>query len=67
MPILPTQMPGTTSPCINLCRIDPASGLCRGCRRTIDEIAAWAAMTDGERRAVVALLATRPLPVEEPA
>ena len=29
------------SPCISVCRMDAASGLCEGCLRTLDEIAAW--------------------------
>lgn len=37
------------SPCIGVCKMD-ASGLCRGCRRTLAEIARWGAMNDGERR-----------------
>ena len=45
--------PGTISehatlletPCIEVCAIDAETGLCRGCGRTIDEIARWAAMT----------------------
>lgn len=32
--------------------MDEASGWCRGCLRTIDEIASWAAMDDEHRRAV---------------
>jgi predicted Fe-S protein YdhL (DUF1289 family) len=32
------------SPCTNVCRIDPASGFCEGCLRTLDEIAAWSAL-----------------------
>jgi hypothetical protein len=32
--------------------MDPASGFCEGCLRTIDEIAAWGAMTDEDKRAV---------------
>jgi predicted Fe-S protein YdhL (DUF1289 family) len=32
--------------------MDPATGLCEGCLRTIDEIAAWGAMTDGDKREV---------------
>jgi uncharacterized protein len=31
----------TASPCISVCRMDAASGLCEGCLRTIDEIAVW--------------------------
>lgn len=29
------------SPCVGICEIDPASGLCVGCARDRDEIAAW--------------------------
>lgn len=47
------------SPCISVCRIDAASGLCIGCLRTLDEIAAWGMMDDDGRRAVWALLRVR--------
>jgi predicted Fe-S protein YdhL (DUF1289 family) len=40
------------SPCVNVCRIDADSGLCLGCLRTIDEIAAWSQMADPDKRAV---------------
>ena len=40
------------SPCISVCRMDAASGLCEGCLRTLDEIATWAMMDDPGRRAV---------------
>ncbi len=36
------------SPCIGVCELD-ASGRCRGCERTTDEIAAWGDMQDSER------------------
>jgi predicted Fe-S protein YdhL (DUF1289 family) len=29
------------SPCTGVCRIDPRNGLCAGCLRSLDEIAAW--------------------------
>jgi len=32
--------------------MDPATGLCTGCGRTLDEITAWTRMTEAERRAV---------------
>ena len=44
--------PPLASPCSGVCRIDAASGLCAGCRRTLDEIAGWQSMGDAERRAV---------------
>ena len=47
------------SPCTNVCRMDARSGWCEGCWRTIDEIAAWAALDDAARRAGLARLAAR--------
>lgn len=47
------------SPCISVCRIDPADGLCVGCQRTIDEIAGWGAMTPAQRVEVWRLIAER--------
>ncbi len=41
-----------SSPCINLCKMDPASGLCQGCFRTLEEITAWA-RSDEERQAEI--------------
>jgi predicted Fe-S protein YdhL (DUF1289 family) len=41
------------SPCIGICVLDPATGWCKGCRRTIDEIAAWTRLGPAGRRAVV--------------
>ena len=32
--------------------MDPVTGLCEGCLRTIDEIAAWSALSDDDKRAV---------------
>ncbi len=47
------------SPCINVCRMDPDKALCEGCLRTLDEIAAWSAMSADEKRAVLARLPER--------
>jgi predicted Fe-S protein YdhL (DUF1289 family) len=41
------------SPCVNVCVIDADTGLCAGCSRSIEEIAGWAAMTDGERKRIM--------------
>lgn len=40
------------SPCSSVCRMDAASGLCAGCLRSIDEIAAWSRLDDAARRRV---------------
>ena len=47
------------SPCINVCAMDPASGYCSGCLRTLDEIAGWGAFTPDEKRAVLSRLPPR--------
>jgi predicted Fe-S protein YdhL (DUF1289 family) len=47
------------SPCVSICRMDAASGLCEGCSRTIDEIAHWGLYDDDEKRAVLAALPAR--------
>lgn len=40
------------SPCNSVCRMDPASGWCQGCFRSLEEIAGWSAMDDTGKRAV---------------
>ena len=62
--------PPVPSPCVGVCAMDESSGWCRGCLRTIDEIAGWAALDDERRRAVwrelggrrLALFGARPEP-----
>ena len=47
------------SPCVSICRMNDATGLCEGCLRTIDEIAAWSVLDDEARRAVWDAIARR--------
>lgn len=47
------------SPCVDICTMDPATGLCSGCGRTLAEIAGWARMSDAERRRIMASLPDR--------
>lgn len=47
------------TPCIAVCMIDPGTGLCLGCGRTLPEIASWHRLNGAERRAVMALLPQR--------
>jgi predicted Fe-S protein YdhL (DUF1289 family) len=37
------------SPCEKICVVDPVSGLCRGCGRSLSEIERWTAYSDDER------------------
>ncbi|NUS39561.1 MAG: DUF1289 domain-containing protein [Lysobacter sp.] len=50
------------SPCVGVCTLDDA-GLCQGCLRTLDEIAAWSRLSDAERLHVMETL----LPLREQA
>jgi uncharacterized protein len=54
------------SPCTKVCTMDPVSGLCIGCGRTLAEIARWGAMPDEERRRIMATLPARRLGVTAP-
>ncbi len=51
------------SPCVKICQMDPARGLCLGCARTLDEIARWATLTEAERDRILAELPARKLDV----
>lgn len=55
----PRSTAGVASPCIGICRMQPATGLCEGCHRTLDEIAAWSQLGDPQRLAVWRLVRQR--------
>ena len=41
------------SPCIDVCRMNPSTGLCDGCFRTIDEIANWSSFDNAQKTDVL--------------
>ncbi|MBW4329787.1 DUF1289 domain-containing protein [Stakelama sp. CBK3Z-3] len=47
------------SPCIGVCRIDPDTDRCKGCRRTLDEITRWSTLRDDQRQAILDRLSER--------
>ena len=47
------------SPCNRVCTLDPASGICLGCGRSLAEITAWTQMSDAERERLTADLDRR--------
>ncbi len=47
------------TPCIKVCFLDAASGLCLGCFRTADEIGDWAAMASERRESILSELPGR--------
>ena len=56
MSLPPEQVP---SPCVQTCTLDPLSKLCRGCLRSVREIADWLEMTADEKRATLARVEQR--------
>ncbi len=54
-----TKPPPIRTPCIRVCAVDGAKGLCVGCGRTLKEIAQWTAFTDAERDAICEALPAR--------
>lgn len=47
------------SPCISICQMDAASGVCLGCYRTRKEIALWRDMSRDEQRDLLDILNDR--------
>ncbi|MEO2215909.1 cysteine-rich CWC family protein [Chromobacterium vaccinii] len=52
------------SPCIGVCRLDDSGQVCTGCRRTLDEIAAWSSYSKEQKEQVWQRLLALPLPVQ---
>jgi predicted Fe-S protein YdhL (DUF1289 family) len=47
------------SPCLGICLMDPRTRTCRGCLRTIEEIAGWYRASNAEKRAILKRLEQR--------
>ena len=47
------------TPCVGICLIDPITGFCRGCDRTIDEISNWSRYSDEEAKAILSEIEKR--------
>jgi len=47
------------SPCVGVCTLDPATHFCRGCARTIAEIADWPRLGAEEKHRIIAQLPAR--------
>lgn len=52
------------SPCVNVCQMDAASGWCRGCARSLGEIAGWGAAPDPVQRHILDQLDPRRLALQ---
>jgi len=42
--------PEPASPCVGICLLDPSTGYCRGCLRSVAEIAGWYEASAAEKR-----------------
>jgi predicted Fe-S protein YdhL (DUF1289 family) len=51
--------PAPISPCLGICIMDPRTRQCRGCLRTVEEIARWYEASVAEKRALIAVLEAR--------
>ncbi len=54
-------MSSIESPCVDICQLDPSSGICLGCFRTMEEISVWIEMTDDDKREILRLAKDRQL------
>lgn len=54
-----TPQDDENSPCVHVCLMDYAQGLCIGCLRTLDEITCWVTYSPERKQAVHAEIAAR--------
>jgi len=53
-----------SSPCVKICELD-SQGMCKGCLRSMQEIASWLGMSAEQRAAVTADLPKRRAQLEQ--
>ena len=51
--------PNVPSPCVSVCRMNPATDQCEGCLRSIKEIAGWRQLDDAGKRVIWGLIEQR--------
>ncbi|MDA0360570.1 MAG: DUF1289 domain-containing protein [Proteobacteria bacterium] len=51
------------SPCVDICQLNPNTGICTGCFRTMDEISLWIELSDDEKQEVLRLAKERGMKV----
>ncbi|EAL66098.1 hypothetical protein DDB_G0282477 [Dictyostelium discoideum AX4] len=42
-----------STPCIDVCKLDPSSGFCMGCARNKEEIGSWSTKKEEERVRII--------------
>jgi uncharacterized protein len=58
--------PAIASPCNKICTVEPVSGLCIGCGRSLAEIANWIGYSDAERSRIMVELPQRLASLRQP-
>jgi predicted Fe-S protein YdhL (DUF1289 family) len=58
-PRRPANLPEIVSPCISVCEMDEQAGICKGCYRTLAEIATWSRISNEDRWDIVQQLRER--------
>ena len=53
--------PGVPSPCVSICELDERQGQCKGCHRSLQEIAVWGHLSDDDKRIVWGRIEARQL------
>ena len=53
------------SPCKNVCELDPNTGLCLGCKRTVDEIQNWNLKGNKEKMMITKKAKNRDLSIKK--
>ncbi len=53
------MIPEPASPCVKVCEVDRAAGMCRGCGRTLAEISAWFGASPAEKHAILSAVRGR--------
>jgi len=59
-------MASIETPCEKICLLDPPTGLCRGCGRSLAEIERWTTYSDDERTRIMAELPRRLVSMNAP-
>ncbi|KAK5584781.1 hypothetical protein RB653_006398 [Dictyostelium firmibasis] len=44
---------GMSTPCVDVCKLDPSSGYCMGCARNKEEIGSWSTKKEEERVRII--------------
>ena len=47
------------SPCTGICKLNPKSGLCKGCNRTAEEIIGWIRSSDSDKKEILLKISNR--------